>query len=195
MDLDAQTLIQCVGDEATILPRRLSRTLSEALKLAACLPGGDPAPGVASVMLAETLLRLFVEVCGHYRAHLTTQQDGRPVLQVRRDPLRAHLTTQQDGQPVLQVRRDLRPGPPDHPAGRTARAAGKEGPPSGPPDHPAGRTARAAGKEGPPGPPDHPAGRTARAAGKEGPPSGPPDHPAGWTARAAGKEGPPAGPT
>ncbi|XP_043244210.1 DENN domain-containing protein 2B-like [Amphibalanus amphitrite] len=81
VDLDEPSLVQSVGDEATILPRRLSRTLAEALKLAACLPGGDPAPGVASVMLAETLLRLFVEVCGHYRGHLTTQQDGRPVLQ------------------------------------------------------------------------------------------------------------------
>ena len=29
------------------------------------------------------------------------------MLQVRRDP-RTHLTTQQDGQPVLQVRRDQR---------------------------------------------------------------------------------------
>ena len=121
MDLDAPSLVQSVGDEATILPRRLSRTLSEALKLAACLPGGDPAPGVASVMLAETLLRLFVEVCGHYRAHLTTQQDGRPVLQVRRG---------------LSV---------EDRAGRTARAAGETGLSVG--DR-AGRTARAAGEAG-----------------------------------------------
>ncbi|KAF0305980.1 Suppression of tumorigenicity 5 protein [Amphibalanus amphitrite] len=94
VDLDEPSLVQSVGDEATILPRRLSRTLAEALKLAACLPGGDPAPGVASVMLAETLLRLFVEVCGHYRGHLTTQQDGRPVLQtcpVSRPPVAVML--------------------------------------------------------------------------------------------------------
>lgn len=81
VDLDESKILQGVGDEASILPSRLRRCLKVALQLVS----NTTQPGDASrnVLVSEAFVRMFVEMCGHYRNHIVTQQDSMRVFEVR----------------------------------------------------------------------------------------------------------------
>jgi hypothetical protein len=79
--LDESRVLQGVGDEASILPSRLRRCLKVALQLVTNTT--QPWDASRNVLVSEAFVRMFVEVCGHYRNHIVTQQDGMKVFEVR----------------------------------------------------------------------------------------------------------------
>ncbi|XP_067000147.2 uncharacterized protein [Anabrus simplex] len=79
VDLEESRILQCVGDESTILPARLKRGLKLALQLVdGTTQEHEPS---RNVLVSEAFVRMFVEVCGHYTTHIVTQQDGRKVFE------------------------------------------------------------------------------------------------------------------
>ena len=80
VDLDESRILQGVGDEASILPTRLRRCLKVALQLVTNTT--QPRDASRNVLVSEAFVRMFVEVCGHYRNHIVTQQDGLKVFEV-----------------------------------------------------------------------------------------------------------------
>lgn len=81
VDLDESRVVQGVGDEASILPSRLRRCLKVALQLVTSTT--QPWDASRNVLVSEAFVRMFVEVCGHYRNHVVTQQDSMKVFEVR----------------------------------------------------------------------------------------------------------------
>ncbi|PSN51775.1 hypothetical protein C0J52_05278 [Blattella germanica] len=79
VDLDESRILQSVGDEASILPQRLRRCLKVALQLVTSTT--QPRDASRNVLVSEAFVRMFVEVCGHYRNHIVTQQDGLKVFE------------------------------------------------------------------------------------------------------------------
>ncbi|KAJ9593008.1 hypothetical protein L9F63_015327, partial [Diploptera punctata] len=79
IDLDEARILQGVGDEASILPTRLRRCLKVALQLVTNTT--QPRDASRNVLISEAFVRMFVEVCGHYRNHIVTQQDGLKVFE------------------------------------------------------------------------------------------------------------------
>ncbi|KAJ4444122.1 hypothetical protein ANN_05911 [Periplaneta americana] len=79
VDLDESRIVQGVGDEASILPSRLRRCLKVALQLVTNTT--QPWDASRNVLVSEAFVRMFVEVCGHYRNHIVTQQDGLKVFE------------------------------------------------------------------------------------------------------------------
>lgn len=92
VDLDESRVLQSVGDEASILPSRLRRCLKAALQLVTSTT--QPWDASRNVLVSEAFVRMFVEVCGHYRNHIVTQQDSMKVFEVRETSVTAvlHLT-------------------------------------------------------------------------------------------------------
>lgn len=78
MDLDGGLVLQCVGDESSILPARLKRCLKVALQLVT----STNQESARNVLVSEAFVRAFVEICGHYQTHIVMQQDGRKVFEV-----------------------------------------------------------------------------------------------------------------
>jgi hypothetical protein len=81
IDLDESRVLQGVGDEVSILPSRLRRCLKMALQLVTSTT--QPWDASRNVLVSEAFVRMFVEVCGHYRNHIVTQQDSLKVFEVR----------------------------------------------------------------------------------------------------------------
>jgi hypothetical protein len=81
VDLDEKRILQCVGDEMSILPQRLRRCLKVALQLVTNTT--QPWDASRNVLVSEAFVRMFVEVCGHYRNHIVTQQDSTKIFEVR----------------------------------------------------------------------------------------------------------------
>jgi hypothetical protein len=81
VDLDESRVVHGVGDEASILPSRLRRCLKVALQLVTSTT--QPWDASRNVLISEAFVRMFVEVCGHYRNHIVTQQDSMKVFEVR----------------------------------------------------------------------------------------------------------------
>ena len=71
VDLDEKQILQCVGDETSILPTRLRRCLKTALQLVTNTT--QPWDASRNVLVSEAFVRMFVEACGHYRNHITGQ--------------------------------------------------------------------------------------------------------------------------
>jgi hypothetical protein len=73
VDLDNNALLESLGDEATIVPRKLQKALTGALK--------DTDRDSRDAVVFEAFLRLFVETIGHYTDYILVQQDGKNVFQ------------------------------------------------------------------------------------------------------------------
>lgn len=80
VDLDEKRILQCVGDEMSILPSRLRRCLKTALQLVTNTT--QPSDASRNVLVSEAFVRMFVEVCGHYRNHIITEQDSTEIFEV-----------------------------------------------------------------------------------------------------------------
>jgi len=80
VDLDEKQILQCVGDEMSILPQRLRRCLKIALQLVTNTT--QPWDASRNVLVSEAFVRMLVEVCGHYRNHIITEQDGTEIFEV-----------------------------------------------------------------------------------------------------------------
>jgi len=75
LDVDHGKIISCVGDEGTILPKRIHRKLRNALsQLVLDLAGQKES--TRNVLVSECFIRMFVETLGHYSSHIVTKQDG-----------------------------------------------------------------------------------------------------------------------
>ncbi|RZF33591.1 hypothetical protein LSTR_LSTR009047 [Laodelphax striatellus] len=66
VDVDDGSIVHSVGDEALILPSRLSRALRSALQLSL-----TASRETCNLLASEALIRLFVELLGHYREYIT----------------------------------------------------------------------------------------------------------------------------
>lgn len=80
VDLDQNKIISCVGDEGTILPKRIHRKLRDALQLVLNLT--DQKESTKNVLISECFIRMFVETMGHHAHHLVVQQDGMKIFEV-----------------------------------------------------------------------------------------------------------------
>lgn len=70
VDIDTANILKCVGDETNILPKRLMKTLKSSLYLCP-VKGPDTHP-------SATLLKLFVELVGHYPLVIINGPSGEP---------------------------------------------------------------------------------------------------------------------
>ncbi|XP_046670983.1 DENN domain-containing protein 2B-like isoform X2 [Homalodisca vitripennis] len=71
VDVDESRVVQCCGDESTVLPPRLCRGLREALHCA--VPDKNaPLSPAHNLVASEALIALFVQLVGHYRDHIIT---------------------------------------------------------------------------------------------------------------------------
>lgn len=75
VDVDDNRVLQSTGDESSVLPSRLSRGLRIALQYA--LSESAPSITEANLIASEALIRLFVELVGHYREHIITNAETR----------------------------------------------------------------------------------------------------------------------
>lgn len=80
MDLDQNKVISCVGDEGTILPKKIHRTLRDALQGALNL--SDQKDSTKNVLISECFIRMFVETMGHHANHIVVQQNGLKIFEV-----------------------------------------------------------------------------------------------------------------
>lgn len=80
VDLDSGLIVREVGDETTIIPKKVYKALSTALKLIRHRTGNEDddedgnSPG--STLVSEAFLRMFIELVGHYQQHITLSPDG-----------------------------------------------------------------------------------------------------------------------
>ena len=74
VDLDTNKILRCVGDEGSILPKRINRKLRESLQCVINL--GDQGDAMKNVLFSECFIRMFVEIMGHFGNHITRQADG-----------------------------------------------------------------------------------------------------------------------
>lgn len=79
--MDNNKIISCVGDEGTILPKRIHRKLKDALQLVLNL--ADQKDSTKNVLISECFIRMFVETMGHHAQHIVVQQDGMKIFEVR----------------------------------------------------------------------------------------------------------------
>ncbi|XP_076471126.1 uncharacterized protein LOC143301017 [Babylonia areolata] len=73
VDLDKKQVLRCVGDEATLLPKKVQKALKTALNM--CKIDSDTMNS-RWLMVSEAFLRMFLEMTGHYALHITTPPDG-----------------------------------------------------------------------------------------------------------------------
>ncbi|KAK6191595.1 hypothetical protein SNE40_003242 [Patella caerulea] len=76
VDLDKKNIIRSVGDESTILPKKIIKALKMAINMCKI---DIEAERSQSLMISEAFLRVFVETVGHYGEFITTQQDNKRV--------------------------------------------------------------------------------------------------------------------
>ncbi|XP_022082706.1 suppression of tumorigenicity 5 protein-like isoform X2 [Acanthaster planci] len=86
VDIDSKDFYTVVGDEATIIPKKLSHALERALT-DICGSLTEPSYGseddissedheAKNRAISEVFIRYFVETCGHYVNHFSTKYDG-----------------------------------------------------------------------------------------------------------------------
>ena len=75
VDVDHNKILQSCGDEASILPRKLQKSLQSAMML--ILELTDKSDGAQNVLISEFFIRMFVELCGHYSHHIYMGPDGK----------------------------------------------------------------------------------------------------------------------
>ncbi|GAB1602840.1 suppression of tumorigenicity 5 protein-like isoform X1 [Argonauta hians] len=78
LDLDRKHFVSNIGDESSILPKKLQKALKSALETARNDIDTD---GSKNLMISEAFLRLFVELVGHTESYILTQQNGERVFQ------------------------------------------------------------------------------------------------------------------
>ncbi|XP_041367823.1 uncharacterized protein LOC121382310 isoform X2 [Gigantopelta aegis] len=76
IDLDKKEIVLSVGDESSIIPKKLQKALKTAINM--CKLDAD-AQSSQWLMVSEAFLRFFVETIGHFGEHIRTQQDGKKV--------------------------------------------------------------------------------------------------------------------
>uniref|UniRef100_A0A1B6EAM3 UDENN domain-containing protein n=1 Tax=Clastoptera arizonana TaxID=38151 RepID=A0A1B6EAM3_9HEMI len=76
VDIDDIKVLRSMNDENSVLPSRLSRGLKTALQLAMaeCINSAAVTTN-ANLIASEAIIRLFVELLGHYRDHIITSTD------------------------------------------------------------------------------------------------------------------------
>ncbi|XP_015116308.1 uncharacterized protein LOC107040650 isoform X2 [Diachasma alloeum] len=79
VDLDTSKVLTAVGDEGSILPKRLQEGIRSALQLVT--NNTEHGDVIRNFLVSEAFLRVFVETCAHLETHLATQQDGKIILQ------------------------------------------------------------------------------------------------------------------
>lgn len=83
VDIEESRVVVSCKDENSILPPKLRKSLRSALTLATtALPATALPDSEQNVLVSETFLRFFVEVCGHYAHHVLPQPDGLKAFQV-----------------------------------------------------------------------------------------------------------------
>lgn len=78
LDLDRKHFVSNIGDESSILPKKIQKALKSALDI--CRNDLD-SDGSKNLMISEAFIRLFVELVGHIGNHVTTQHDGEKIFQ------------------------------------------------------------------------------------------------------------------
>jgi len=74
IDLDENKIVSCVGDEGTILPKRIHRKVRDALLQILSLT--DQKDSTKNVLISECFIRMFVETLGHHGHHVNSLPDG-----------------------------------------------------------------------------------------------------------------------
>lgn len=72
VDLHLSKVICWVGDEQRILPKRIRNSLEPALQL---VTTRSTEGGSRNLLVSETFMRMFLEVCGHYRNHIIVEKE------------------------------------------------------------------------------------------------------------------------
>ncbi|CAI9722833.1 Hypothetical predicted protein [Octopus vulgaris] len=78
LDLDRKHFVSNIGDESSILPKKIQKALRSALDSAR---NDIETEGSKNLMISEAFLRLFVEMVGHTESYILTQQNGEKVFQ------------------------------------------------------------------------------------------------------------------
>ena len=81
IDLDTNKVLRCVGDEGTILPKRIHNKLRDSLTCVLNL--SDQGDSTKNVLISECFIRIFVDIMGHYGNHIHVQQGGVKIFDVR----------------------------------------------------------------------------------------------------------------
>ncbi|KAL8594866.1 hypothetical protein ACOMHN_016107 [Nucella lapillus] len=77
VDLDNKHVLRSMGDELSLLPRKVQKALKTAINM--CKIDSD-AQHSQWLMVSEAFLRMFLETIGHFTQHVFTQQDGTKTL-------------------------------------------------------------------------------------------------------------------
>ncbi|XP_046337062.2 DENN domain-containing protein 2A-like isoform X2 [Haliotis rufescens] len=78
VDVDKKQFVRSVGDEATLLPKKLQKALKTAINMCKIDSESETSQWL---MVSEAFMRMFIEIMGHFGEHITTQQDGRKVFE------------------------------------------------------------------------------------------------------------------
>lgn len=79
VDLDESKIIKCCGDEGSILPQRLIKSLKTSLNLAVnAMVLSDTN---RNVLISDAFIGFFVQVCGHYSKFITVSE-GQKIFEV-----------------------------------------------------------------------------------------------------------------
>lgn len=79
VDLDDSAIIKCCGDEGTILPQRLIKSLKISLNLA--VSSATVSEADRNVLISDAFMNFFVKVCGHYSKFILVC-DGQKIFDV-----------------------------------------------------------------------------------------------------------------
>jgi len=79
VDLDHNKVMSCVGDEGSILPKRIHRKVKDALQFVLNL--ADQKESTKNALISECFIRMFVETLGHHSNHCVIQQDGQKIFE------------------------------------------------------------------------------------------------------------------
>ncbi|KAL8614128.1 hypothetical protein ACOMHN_026345 [Nucella lapillus] len=77
VDLDKRQVLRSVGDEATILPKKVQKALKTAINM--CKIDSEALKS-QWLMVSEAFLRMFIEVVGHFPHYVCSQQGGSKTL-------------------------------------------------------------------------------------------------------------------
>ncbi|XP_067655162.1 DENN domain-containing protein 2A-like isoform X1 [Haliotis asinina] len=78
VDLDKKQFVRSIGDEATLLPKKLQKALKTAINMCKIDSESETSQWL---MVSEAFMRMFIEIMGHFGEHIVTQQDGKKVFE------------------------------------------------------------------------------------------------------------------